>query len=423
MDFEKVQGFIKKQDVIDLALALGNIQSPPGGERAAGQFVYEWLCDEGILARKIGLLEDRFSVAGCLPGRGGGYSLMFNSHLDTSRSPLDNWTFEDPADPEYHTAWLEGDEIVGDGVVNDKGPMAAFLIAARAIKNAGVTPLGDILVTAVPGEISLEPVDEFQGVEFIGKDLGTRFMLNHGVAADYCLLAEGTGFALVWTEAGKAFFKITVYSDSPSYYTPYVPERGQTKDAPNAIVRSTVLIEALEKWAADHERKRTLESPGGTVVPKASINAIRSGHPARLTRTPQLCGVYMDVRLRPQEDPLAIREELRQVVRESGLRADVEMYLHRRGYEATGVDRLAEAIRRQHVEVFSKPPAKPSPAVSSMWRDSNVFVEMGIPTISYAPRSASHSVRRAFKQDDLYKAALVYARIALDVCSQEKVGG
>ena len=43
----------------------------------------------------------------------------------------------DPLDPLYHSAWIRGDEVHGDGLVNDKGPMAAFLVAAKAIKQAG----------------------------------------------------------------------------------------------------------------------------------------------------------------------------------------------------------------------------------------------------------------------------------------------
>ena len=55
-----------------------------------------------------------------------------------------------------------------------------------------------------------------------------------------------------------------------------------------------------------------------------------------------------------------------------------------------------------------------------MWRDTNIFIEMGIPAISYAPRSATHATRRSMKAEWLYQAALVYARIALDLCNQPK---
>jgi hypothetical protein len=55
-----------------------------------------------------------------------------------------------------------------------------------------------------------------------------------------------------------------------------------------------------------------------------------------------------------------------------------------------------------------------------MWRDTNAFNELGIPAISYAPRAASHAKSKSFKVKDLTDAALVYARIAMDLCNQDR---
>jgi hypothetical protein len=58
-----------------------------------------------------------------------------------------------------------------------------------------------------------------------------------------------------------------------------------------------------------------------------------------------------------------------------------------------------------------------------MWRDTNAFNELGIPAVSYAPRSASHASTKSFKVKDLIDAAVVYARIAMDLCNQDRVPG
>jgi len=55
-----------------------------------------------------------------------------------------------------------------------------------------------------------------------------------------------------------------------------------------------------------------------------------------------------------------------------------------------------------------------------MWRDVNIFNEVGIPAITYGPRSESHSEKRSFKIESLYQAACVYARLIVDLCNQEK---
>lgn len=414
---------IDPQEVVDLALALGNIDSPTGSEGAAGVFVRDWLAENGFRPRTFALTEDRINVAAWIDGTGGGYSLIFNSHLDTTLRPDAEWSAKDPADPLYHSAWIEGDEIFGDGVVNDKGPMAAFLVAGKAILKAGYPLKGDLIVSAVAGEISREPIEEWQGPAYLSKDLGARFMITHGAVADYALVAEGTGFGIVGIEPGKAHFKVTVFTDTPRYYTPYLPRPTGMTDAPNAIVRTAAVIEAFERWAYEYQVENTYQGANGTIVPKASINAIRSGYPFGLTSAPQLCSFYVDTRILPGANPLDLRDDLRRLLREVGVEGTVELFLYRPGFEATGAERLIETVRRCHDQVFDTPPAIVGEPVTSMWRDTNAFNELGIPAISYAPRSTSHAARKAFKVKDLTDASIAYARIAMDLCNQDRPAG
>ena len=417
---DEVVARIDRDEVVQLALALGNIDSPTGSEGPAGQFVYDWLTENGFRPRRFALTEDRFNVAAWLDGSGGGYSLIYNAHLDTTLRPDAALSAKDPNDPLYHSAWVEGDEIFGDGVVNDKGPMAAFLVAAKAIRDAGYPLKGDLIVSAVAGEISREPIDEWQGPGYLSKDLGARFMVTHGAVADFALVAEGTGFGIVGIEPGKAHFKITVQTDTPRYYTPYLPRPTGLADAPNAIVRAAAVIQAFEQWAYDYQQRHTYRSEVGTIVPKASVNAVRSGYPFNLTSAPQVAQLFVDTRILPGANPLDLRDELRAVLASIGVDGTVELFLYRPGFEAVGAERLIETVRRNHDLVFDTPPAIVGEPVTSMWRDTNAFNELGIPAISYAPRSTSHAARKAFKVKDLQDAALVYARIAMDLCNQDR---
>ncbi len=420
MSPDDVIASIDPKEVVDLALALGNIDSPTGSEGPAGQFVFDWLERSGFAPRKYALVEDRFSVAARIEGTGGGYSLIYNAHLDTSLMPEAVWSARDPKERLYHSAWVEGDSIYGDGVVNDKGPMAAFLVAAKAIRAAGYPLKGDLTVSAVPGEISREPVDEWQGPAYLSKDLGARFMATHGVVADFAIVAEGTGFGIVGIEPGKAHFKVTVRTDGPRYYTPYLPRPTELAKSPNAIVLASAAIAALERWAHEYQQRNTYRGEHGTIVPKASVNAIRSGYPFNVTSAPQVAAFYVDTRILPGANPMDVRDELRGVLRGLGIDGTVELYLYRPGFEAKGAERLVETIERQHAKTFPTPPAIVAEAVTSMWRDTNAFNELGIPAISYAPRAASHASTKSFKIKDLTDAALVYARIAMDLCCQDR---
>lgn len=411
---------IDPKEVVGLALALGNIDSPTGSEGPAGEFVYEWLAREGFEPKRYALVPERPNVAAWIHGTGGGYSLIFNSHLDTTLRSDAVWSARDAKDPLYHSAWIDGDQIYGDGVVNDKGPMAAFLVAAKAIRKAGYPLKGDLIVSAVAGEISREPIEEWQGPAYLSKDLGARFMATHGVVADFALVAEGTGFGIVGIEPGKAHFKVTVFTEGPRYYSPYLPRPTGMADSPNAIVRAAAVIEAFERWAYGYEQRNTYEGPTGRIVPKASVNAIRSGYPFSLTSAPQLAAFYVDSRILPGANPMDVRDELRAVLKETGVPGTVELFLYRPGFEAKGAERLIETVRRCHAQTFAFPPAIVADAVTSMWRDTNAWNEVGIPSISYAPRAASHATTKSFKIKDLTDAAVVYARIAMDLCTQDR---
>ena len=419
---DEVVSRIDRQELVKFALELCNIDSAVPHEAAVAEHIYQWLKKEGFQARKVGLLADRFNVIGVLPGTGGGYSLLFNSHMDTAVPREFDWVHKDPGADVYHKAWVDDGELVGEGIVNDKGPMSAFLIAAKAIKDSGVRLRGDLLVTSVVAETSHEPTsDDPPGTVVQSKELGARFLVTHGGIADYALIAEGTGFGLVWVEAGKAWFKITFVSDEPPFYTPYLPDRTTPEKSPNMVVRAAAAVQALEAWAADYQRRNTYRAAGGTVIPKVQVGAMRGGDPTRPILCPQVSSLYMDVRLAPEQDPLAVREEVREALAKAGVPASgIELYHFRRGYEAKNIERLADAVKRSHVATFGSEPQPAFTATSSMWRDINVFNEVGIPALTYGPRSERHSFKRSFKIESLYQAACVYARTALDLCNQEK---
>jgi hypothetical protein len=75
---------------------------------------------------------------------------------------------------------------------------------------------------------------------------------------------------------------------------------------------------------------------------------------------------------------------------------------------------LVAAIREAHSAVIGGDPPTVSGPIASMWRDSNVFAELGIAVVNYGPRSATHAFKRALTIDSLYLAACVYARARLE---------
>jgi acetylornithine deacetylase/succinyl-diaminopimelate desuccinylase-like protein len=417
---QRVSDQIDVNELVKLALELGNLDSPTGSEGPVADYVYEWLVREGFSARKVAMVADRPNVIGTLPGAGRGKSLVFNSHMDTSIHKDHYWTTRRAAEPIFHAAWR--DVLVGNGVCNDKGPMATWLLAAKAIKNSGVKLKGDLLMMAVVGEIGIEPVDEFQGTQYLAKDAGTRFAITHGGVADYALVAEGTDFGIVGVEAGKAFFKVTVFGDDVMTYTPYVQRPVPVNENRNAIVRMGPFIQKVEEWAVEYEEKNRYRCAGGTVVPKVNIGAIRGGLPYKITNTTQQCAIYVDVRTTPEQNPLDIRVQLEGLLSDAGLPGEVELFLYRPSFEADmkKAEPLAAAITRAHEAIIGTPPKAAAPVFSSMWRDVNPFNEMRIPALTYGPGISVGGGTFGMRITDLVTGTKLYALTALNLCDQER---
>ncbi|CEP69198.1 Peptidase M20 [Moorella glycerini] len=409
-----------KSELVDLTLTLGNIYSPTGHEGDMMKFVYRWMEERGFNPCLIGPSPDRANVLGKLRGTGKGFSITFNSHMDVTMGKNEIWRLRMPEQKIFYEAWLEGDTIYGNGVVNDKGPLACWLIAADAIRKCGLQLKGDILLAAVIGEIGPEPVDEFIGSAYLGKDFGTHYLLTHGGTTDFAIVAEATNFKPGWVEAGKAFFKITVFA-GPSRYTPYIEHPENPLASSNAIVHSGVLILALEKWAREYSKRNTRSYAGGTVIPKASLGAIRGGLPYQIIRPPEVCHLYLDVRILPGVNPLDIRQELCALLEEVGVDGEVEIYLHRPGYEAKGIEPLIADLQKAYKMVSGEElTLRADPPVTSMWRDTNCYAEFNIPTITYGPGGGAGGGVNAITIEELVRAAKIYALLAYYLGQRER---
>jgi acetylornithine deacetylase/succinyl-diaminopimelate desuccinylase-like protein len=417
---DRVLGSIDERELVALALDLGNLDSPSMSEGPVAQYVYDWMARTGFAPRKVALVPDRPNIVGTLPGTGGGKSLLLNGHLDTTISKEETWVTRRAAEPVFHSAWREGDRLWGNGVCNNKGPLASWLIGSKAVKDSGVKLKGDLTLTAVVAEIGLEPVDEFQPPQYTSKEAGARYLVNRGVVADYALVVEGTDFDLTWVEAGKAFFKLTIFSGSLPIYTPYIKRPHAMEQSPNAVVRMAKFIERLEAWAWEYEQKNTYKCPGGTVIPKVNIGAIRGGVPYKITKTLDVCTIYLDVRTTPVQDPLDIRDELQALITAAGFQGEVELYTYRKGYEGKGVEPMADAIKEAHQVIRREPPKIAAPPLSSMWRDLNVFNEVGIPSLTYGPGASVGGGNLSMRIADLMDGARVFALIICDICNRDR---
>lgn len=400
-----------REDLVELCLHLGNTPSPHGKERNVGEEVVAWLRKNGMDAGLQSITEQSVNAVGTIPGTGNGTSLILNAHMDTGKELGPEAT---EAERKIEGAWVEGDLIFGKGVINDKAQLCAFMIAARAIKRAGFRLKGDLTITGVAFETGAPSVDEHQGINYPGEGFGTKWLVDRGVTADYALVGETSGFGIVKAECGAAWFKIRV--QGKEVYTPRLERGMNVKEHPNAFVKMAHVVLALEEWAKNYEQKEKCEFDGGTIIPKAQVIQVRGSGGQ--------CDIYLDARIVPGKNPRAVMREIMGLTRRLELDCEVTTYQYSRGYIAKNAEPLIHALEAAHREIFrSDPPAPPS-AELSMWRDLNVFNEVGIPSVCYGPprqrEALSGAGNRAMKISDLVTATKVYALAAASLCGGEK---
>ncbi len=418
-DVKKALELVDSDELVRLAVEMGNIHGPSGYEADVGEFIYGWLRENGLDAAKQEISEGRFNIIGSVRGTGGGASLIFDGHMDSEITPRHNAWVGGTRDDRIEKAWVDGDRIFGHAVMNDRGPVAAFMVAARAIRRSGLMLKGDLILAAVAGEIGMAPVDEFQGPRYVGKGLGTRHLVDHGVLADYAIVAETSDFGVTWAECGACYIKITVKGQM--MYTPRSFRTEDYRTHPNAIVKMAAVVQAIEKWAIRYEERSARTFEGGTILPKVAIGAVRGGLPYKPNRTVGSCSMYLDVRLLPGEGPEEVQRELQGLVADLGVEAEVRPYLFRKGHVGQGVEPLLRSIERAYGRLRGESLPPVPTHVTSMWRDINVFNSVGVPAVTFGPprrivRDASGRDARCLYREDLADTARLYALIAMDLC-------
>ena len=416
--YENLIGIIDKEkdDLVALCLELGNTPSHHAQERQLGEAVLQWLAAGGINGKLQFITEESVNAVATLGGAGNGKSLIWNAHMDTGPELGPDATADDK---KLETAWVDGDMIFGKGMINDKAQLCAFMIAMRAIKGAGIKLKGDLTLTAVAFETGNPSVDHQQGINFPGEGFGTKWVVDRGVVADYALVGETSGFGIVQAECGAAWIKVRV--KGREVYTPRL-ERGRSiQENPNAFVKAAAVIMAIEDWAVQYEKRETMKFAGGTIIPKAQIVEVRGGR--GVGRPNPFCDIFIDARIVPGKNPNSVKQEITAAVAPVNLPCEVSLFQYSRGHIAKGAEPLIAAITAAHQYIFGAAPPAPLSAETSMWRDLNVFNEVGIPSVCYGPprqrEPLSGAQNRAMRIADLVQATKVYALTALMVCGYE----
>jgi len=383
-----------------------SIPSFTGEEQEAAEWIADQLRALGLSVQLQQVEDGRANVLATRAGTGGGKTLMFNGHLDTSYSGREPWS---QGVEGFQPGGVERDgRIWGLGISNMKGALACYLAALDAIRDEKLS--GDVLVAAVSGEIEKTQYGDAQGPSYRGYAAGTRHLVTHGGVADMCLLGEPTEGKVVLGHFGSLWARLGVGGDF--VHTAFSEGRA------NSVLRMGELLKPIHAWC---ERWSADERNAYRGVPAiASVGAIRGGFEWRLSRTPQRTSVFLDVRVPPTRSMADARRAVLDLARElesahPEWEIDAEIYVTAPGAEIDEGHELVGAIDAAHEAVFGEVPGRDVPRWFS---DASALTAYGIPTVNYGTSTGLMEPGKgeSLEIDGLVKTAEVYARVAKAVC-------
>jgi acetylornithine deacetylase len=405
---------INRDRLVDFASRAIGVPSFTGAEQAMAELMRSEFEAMGLQVQWQQVEEGRANVLGIRAGSGGGPSLMFNGHMDTSYSGKEPWLagvrgFQP-------LAFVEDGSLFGLGISNMKGALACYVEALRSLRDAGIALRGDCMIAAVCGEIEKTQYGDAQGPEYRGYAAGSRYLASHGGVADMCILGEPTEgkvvlghFGALWLRLGtQGNFIHTAFSEG-------------LRDR-NSILRMREVMDTVLEWIPTWENDPENAYRGAKAI--VNVGAIQGGFGWRVSRTPHRTDLFLDIRVPPTKPMATARAQVMDMLR--GLQrqfphygVDGEVYVTAPGAEIAEDHPLVAAIDATHEEVFGSVPGRD---VTRWFSDASALTRYGIATVNYGTSTGLMDTARGenLSIDGLVQTAEVYARAAMRICGVEK---
>jgi acetylornithine deacetylase/succinyl-diaminopimelate desuccinylase-like protein len=393
---------IDRDRLVELAVRLVSVPSFTGSEAELAELMGGELEGLGLHVQWQQVEDRRANVLGTWVGSGGGPTLMFNGHLDTSYSGREPWLRDIPG---FQPKGFERDgRIYGLGISNMKGALACYVEAVRALQEVEVRLRGDVLIAAVAGEIEKTQQGDAQGAEYRGYAAGSRYLVTHGGAADLCILGEPTENKIVLAHFGSLWLRLSTHG--PFVHTAF----SEGRRGENSIVRMAPVLERVLEWLPQWEEEMSYDGVRGV----ANIGGIEGGFGWRASRTPHRTDLFLDLRVPPDVDMADARRKALDFAR-SLEGVDAEVYVTAPGARIDEGHALVAALEEAHSEVFGE---KPQRDVTRWFSDASVLTRYGVATVNYGTSSGlpDAELGENLAVDGLVKTAEVYARAAVKVC-------
>jgi acetylornithine deacetylase/succinyl-diaminopimelate desuccinylase-like protein len=424
---------IDSNAVTQLAVDLVSIPSPTGSERDIATFLAEYMAAGGLEVTLQDVGPNRANAVGILRGEGDGPRLMFNGHLDTSITGIEeeDYPMTGPHGPASRAkGFVQDGHVLGCGAYNMKGGVAAMVSAALAIKAAGVRLRGDVIVAAVAGEIEKAPVKgllrTYAGEAYNGGGVGTRHLLSRGHVTDYALVPEPTHMGVLRSRLGLLFIKLTTRGDM---VRACFADKGRT-----AMAKMFDIMTALERDFNPRIARFTRVQEDSVYTPGFSIGAVEAGWPYKPWASPAVCCAYIDFRMPLGHTVLGAERELRGFLdelqaRDPELHVEMEVFLSKAS-NTTPADSYIYSSCRQHFEAIIGPYERCTHPLASYSDDTCIMREQAMEAVVFGPGGLRYRGQEdsrglgiggeAVSIADMLNVARVFTATAVDTCSKTR---
>ncbi|HUK49603.1 MAG TPA: M20 family metallopeptidase [Terriglobales bacterium] len=363
---------------ISLLESLVKIPSICGDEYNIAEFTRKWLVEHGLSAEMTDVKPRRPNVVCRLKGRKEGPGLLLNGHMDTV-AVGGGWT-RDPFGAE-----IEGERMYGRGTIDMKSGLAAILVAATECMHEGLPEKGELIVTAVVDEESI--------------DLGTYALIQQGVTkgVDLAMVSEATDLNVVNAHRGRTVFDIEVRGRAAHSMW---PEHGVS-----AIEGAARLITELPE----------LYSPNHPRLGRDTMNVLKiEGGQEDVMLVPEHCRMVVDRCLVPGDNSKNALDALNHLIKTIGVDASAKLIFREtpfcEPFEISENDERVRIVTEAATKVLGRRPKldyHPGPC------DSCILVTPGgIPTLEFGPSGGRlHESDEFVELNSVRKTTEVYKEV------------
>lgn len=350
---------VQKDEIINLLQNLVQIPSrnPPGEEKEVAEFIYKKMKSWGFEAELIPLpFPHRPQTVAIYKGTKNHPKLVLNGHIDTvPEGDRARWS-HDP-----FAGRLKDSKLYGRGACDMKGGLTAMMIAAKIVRDLGLSLSGDLILQFVVGEETGEP--------------GTKsLLLDRGIVGNWGIVLEPTNLKVATAEKGLAWFDVTIRGRQAHAST---PELGI-----NAIDKAVNFIGSLRKYRNIIKRRKN-PLVGNA---RCTVTMMQGGIKANII--PESCFITLDRRLLPSEQVVTVEEEIRNILLQMEIQdPEFKWEIKRlKVYEAAEIPRSSEIARIMRKNVEEITGEMPEPYGTAFSTDVRNFInDAKMPAITWGP--------------------------------------